>query len=158
MTDEVVVRQCVYSDLAALKRAEPPGPGIARNLLHHQAAGSIVYAAAWQRHQPVGTVVLDLTSAHTPELKHLYVQGSARGIGAGRALCAWTEHRAAQAGFDTLYLGVGIENHEARRLYERLGFRSIGQTTTTTYQYVDDDGEKQWATETDDIFEKLLAG
>ncbi|MDN4609571.1 GNAT family N-acetyltransferase [Arthrobacter sp. IIF3SC--B10] len=118
----------------------------------------MVYAAAWQTHQPVGTVVLDLVSKHAPELKHLFVQKSARGAGAGTALCAWTEKRAAQAGFDTLYLSVGVENQAARRLYERLGFTPAGKTTTTTYQYVDDDGQKQWATETDDLFEKTLAG
>ncbi|MDN4611797.1 GNAT family N-acetyltransferase [Arthrobacter burdickii] len=158
MTDEIEVRQCVNGDLAALEATEPPRSGIARNLLQHQASGAIVYAAAWQTQQLVGTVVLDLVSNHTPELKHLFVQESARGAGVGTALCAWTEKRAVQAGFDKLYLSVGVENQAASRLYERLGFTSFGKTTTTTYQYVDDDGQKQWATETDDLFEKALAG
>ncbi|WP_394253516.1 GNAT family N-acetyltransferase [Arthrobacter pityocampae] len=157
MTEEIVVRVCIDGDVDSLEMTEPPGSGITRNLLRHQTAGSIVYAAAWQKHQPVGTVVLDLASKHIPELKHLFVQEAARGSGVGTALCDWIEDHAARAGFDKLYLGVGIENHGARRLYERLGFRPTGQTTTTTYQYVDDDGQKQWATETDDIFEKMLA-
>lgn len=157
MAEEIVVRRCIDGDVDALEMTEPPGSGIARNLLRHQTAGSIVYAAAWQKLQPVGTVVLDLASQHTPELKHLFVQEAARGSGVGTALCDWIEDHAARAGFDKLYLGVGIENHGARRLYERLGFRPTGQTTTTTYQYVDDDGQKQWATETDDMFEKMLA-
>lgn len=54
------------------------------------------------------------------------------------------------------YLGVGIENHGARRLYERLGYRSSEEMTRTTYQYFDDAGQKQWATETDDVFGKAL--
>lgn len=62
-----------------------------------------------------------------------------------------------RAGFGKLYLGVGVENHGARRLYRRLGFTLTRRTTTTTYQYIDSDGRKQWATETDDIFEKALA-
>jgi hypothetical protein len=37
-----------------------------------------------------------------------------------------------------------------------LGFTSTGRSTTTTYQYVDDDGQKQWTTETDEVFEKAL--
>lgn len=116
-----------------------------------------MYAAAWLNHQPVGTVVLDLVSNHSPELKHLFVQESAQGGGVGTVLCTWTENRAIQAGFDKPYLSVGIENQAARRLYERLGFTSVGKTTTTTYQYVDDDGHKQSATETDDLLEKALA-
>ncbi|MHA7146291.1 GNAT family N-acetyltransferase [Arthrobacter sp. TmT3-37] len=104
----------------------------------------------------VGTVVLDLVSDHVPELKHLYVQESARGTGVGTALCAWTETYVEQSGFDKLYLNVSTENDSARRLYERLGFTSTGRSTTTTYQYVDDDGQKQSTTETDEVFEKAL--
>ncbi|WP_104179800.1 GNAT family N-acetyltransferase [Arthrobacter sp. B0490] len=156
MTDEIQVRQCVDGDLAALEATEPPGAGIARNLLKHQAAGTVVYVAAWREHQPAGTVVLDLVSDHTPELKHLFVQQSARGAGIGTALCAWTESYAEKSGFNKLYLSVGAENDGARRLYKRLGFTPLGRSTTTTYQYVDDDGRKQWATETDEVFEKAL--
>lgn len=156
MTDEIHIRQCVHGDLAALEATEPPGAGIARNLLRHQAAGTIVYAAAWHNHRPAGTVVLDLAADHAPELKHLFVQESARGAGIGTALCAWTQTYAEQSGCDKLYLGVGTDNDGARRLYERLGFTPTGRSTTTTYQYVDDDGQKQWATETDDVFEKAL--
>ncbi|WGZ81445.1 MULTISPECIES: GNAT family N-acetyltransferase [unclassified Arthrobacter] len=72
-------------------------------------------------------------------------------------MCAWTERHATRAGFDKLYLGVAVEHHGARRLYQRLGFTSAGPTTTTTYQYVDNYGRMQWATETDNIFEKALA-
>ncbi|MHA7239804.1 GNAT family N-acetyltransferase [Arthrobacter sp. TMS1-12-1] len=157
MTEEIVVRRCIDGDLDALEMTEPPGSGITRNLLRHQAAGSIVYAAAWQKNQPVGTVVLDLASKYTPELKHLFVQEAARGAGVGTALCAWAEDHAAQAGFGKLHLNVGVENDGARRLYQRLGFTPAGQTTTTTYEYVDDAGQKQWATETDEVFDKTLA-
>jgi GNAT superfamily N-acetyltransferase len=157
MTHEIEVRRCLDGDLAALELTEPPGSGIACSLLHHQATGRLVYAAAWQGQQAVGTVVLDLAADHTPELKHLFVGEAARRAGVGSALCAWAENYAAHAGFDKIYLGVGIENHGARRLYERLGYTPSGQTTTTTYQYVDDDGQKQWATETDATLEKTLA-
>jgi GNAT superfamily N-acetyltransferase len=156
MTDEIHVRQCVDGDLAALEATEPPGAGIARNLLKHQAAGTVVYAAAWHNHQPAGTVVLDVAADHAPELKHLFVQESARGTGVGTVLCAWTEAYAAQAGFDQLYLGVGTDNDGARGFYERLGFTPTGRLTMITYQYVDDDGHKHWATETDEVFVKAL--
>jgi GNAT superfamily N-acetyltransferase len=156
MTDEIHIRQCVDADLTVLEATEPPGAGIARNLLKHQATGTVVYAAAWRDHQPVGTVVLDFAADHAPELKHLFVQESARGTGVGTALSAWMEAYAAQARFEQLYLSVGTDNDGARGLYERWGFTPTERSTTTTYQYVDDDGYKHWATETDDVFVKAL--
>ncbi|MBG6226775.1 GNAT superfamily N-acetyltransferase [Arthrobacter sp. CAN_A2] len=140
MTGEIVVRRCTDSDLDLLGKNEPPNSAIARSFLQHQAIGNIVYAAVWRDQQLMGTVVLDLTSEYRPELKHLFVQEAARGDGAGTALCIWTENYAAEAGFNKLYLGVGVDNHGARRLYERLGFKPVGQATTTTYQYVDESG------------------
>jgi len=157
MKPNPVVRRCTDRDLAALEAGEPPGSGIARYFLREQAAGNIAYAAAWRDQQLLGTVVLDFRSDDAPELKHLYVQEASRGAGAGTALCAWTERQAMRQGYDKLYLGVGVGNPGARRLYQRLGFSFAGRTTTTTYQYVDQGGRKHRVTETDDIFEKVLA-
>ena len=157
MRPDPVVRRCTDRDLAALESGEPPASGIARYFLREQAAGNIVFAAAWRDQQLLGTVVLDFRADYAPELKHLYVQETSRGAGAGTAMCRWIERQAMREGFDRLYLGVGVDNPGARRLYQRLGFSFTGRTTTTTYQYVDQDGRKQWATETDDIFEKALS-
>lgn len=157
MRPHPLVLRCTEQDLAALEAGEPPGSGMARYFLGEQAKGKIVFAAAWQDQQLLGTVVLDFRSDFSPELKHLFVQQASRGLGAGTAMCAWVEQRALLDGFDKLYLGVGVENAAARRLYQRLGFTPAGRTKTTTYQYVDQDGRKQWATETDDMLEKALA-
>lgn len=157
MRMDPVVRRCTNGDLAALEAGEPPGAGIARYFLREQAAGNIVFAAAWRNLHLLGTVVLDFRSDDAPELKHLYVHEAFRGAGTGTAMCWWIETQAARRGFGKLYLGVGVDNPGARRLYQRLGFSFTGRTTTTTYQYVDQDGRKQWATETDDIFEKALS-
>lgn len=157
MRTDPEVRACTDRDLAALEAGEPPGSGIAHYFLSEQAAGNIVFAAAWRDQQLLGTVVLDFRSDNAPELKHLYVHEAFRGAGAGTAMCRWIETRAAKQGFDKLYLGVGINNPGARRLYQRLGFSPAGRTTTTTYQYVDQNGHKQWSTETDDILEKALS-
>ncbi|MFS0717974.1 GNAT family N-acetyltransferase [Arthrobacter sp. 1P04PC] len=158
MGTDLVVRRCTDRELAALEAGEPPGSGIARRFLREQAAGNIVFAAAWRDEQLLGTVVLDFRSEEAPELKHLHVQEAFRGAGAGTAMCRWIEAQAERSGFGKLYLGVGADNPGARRLYQRLGFTFAGRSTTTTYQYVDHDGQKQWATETDDILEKTLSG
>jgi hypothetical protein len=45
------------------------------------------------------------------------------------------ECRSAQAGFDKLYVGVGIENHETRRLGSVIVWvlDPLAETPTTTY-------------------------
>jgi hypothetical protein len=40
MVAEIVVRQCVEGEVAALEAAEPPGSGIARHLLNLQAGAT----------------------------------------------------------------------------------------------------------------------
>ena len=57
MVAEIVVRQCVEGNAAALEAVEPPGSGIARHLLDLQAAGSIVFAEAWCGHDGLGAGV-----------------------------------------------------------------------------------------------------
>jgi ribosomal protein S18 acetylase RimI-like enzyme len=153
---DLSVRMCVPTDVDTLSRYEPPGAGIARSLIEQQESGSILYAAAWCGDVPLGSVVLDLSAELSPELKHLYVEDGSRGRGAGTALCAWAEEQASAAGFAVIYLGVGVDNNRARKLYQRLGYRPLGQSVTTTYNYVDDAGATQTATETDDLYVKDL--
>ncbi|WP_201293276.1 GNAT family N-acetyltransferase [Arthrobacter zhaoguopingii] len=85
-------------------------------------------------------------------------QESRRPRGAGTARCAWAEEQAAAAGFGAIYLGVGVDNDRARKLYERLGYRPLGESVTTTYNYVDDAGVTQTATETDGLYVLDLRG
>ena len=59
-------------------------------------------------------------------------------------------------GFDHIYLGVGTDNEPARDLYVRLGYRPIGESTSITYDYIDDDGPTRTATEMSDYYRKPL--
>lgn len=52
---------------------------------------------------------------------------------------------------------VGLENDDARRLYLRLGYLPTGETSTVSYEYLDDDGQLRTATETDAWMTKGLA-
>lgn len=81
-----------------------------------------------------------------PELRHLQVAHESRGRGIGSALVRAAEQT---RGIARLSIGVGVDNHAARRLYERLGYVGTGELTTTTYTYVDATGEHE-ATETDE--------
>lgn|GEM_PF-4268222 len=98
----------------------------------------------------------EVTSAQPPELKNLSVTESARGQGAGKALIEAAEglvearHGPTSHGPRELAIGVGIENPRAAALYERMGYVRTGVMSTTTYDFVDDDGETRTATERDE--------
>lgn len=53
-----------------------------------------------------------------------------------------------------LSMGVGVENSDARRLYERLGFLPTQEFTETTYSYVDDHDVRHTATESSELLTK----
>ncbi|GAB3531004.1 hypothetical protein GCM10027403_00660 [Arthrobacter tecti] len=150
------MRQCAEGDLAVLTKHEPPGAGIAQRMLEHQHEGRVLFAAAWEAGAPVGTVILDFGATHPPELKNLFVNPSRRSAGIGSALCEWVEGEAKSAGFEDVYLGVGVENNRARNLYLRLGYVPTGDSASTTYGYVDEDGITRTATETSDYYVKKL--
>lgn len=152
----LVVRQCTDQDLLALTEEEPAGAGIARTMLRRQRDGRLYFAAAWQGSVPLGTVVLDLHATYPPEMKNLFVKASQRGQGVGTALCDWLEAKARTVGFDHIYLGVGTDNDRARDLYVRLGYRPMGESTSITYDYIDDDGSTKTATEISDYYTKPL--
>jgi putative acetyltransferase len=74
---------------------------------------------------PAGCGALRRLDATTAELKRMFVPESYRGrgvgIGLGRSLLA----AARRAGYRRLRLDTSIRQLEAKRLYERLGFRAI---------------------------------
>ena len=61
------------------------------------------------------------------ELRQLYFLAPAQGTGAAQAMMAWAIGTARGRGADELYLSVFVDNHRARRFYERYGFERIGE-------------------------------
>lgn len=59
-------------------------------------------------------------------------------------------------GHATISVGVGVDNPDARRLYERLGYTATGRIETYRYTYVDPDGDERSATETAEYLNKRL--
>lgn len=60
------------------------------------------------------------------ELYQLYVLGGWHGEGIGPALMDWAIATARAAGRGRLVLSVFVDNHRARRFYERYGMRDVG--------------------------------
>ncbi|MBF4630727.1 GNAT family N-acetyltransferase [Clavibacter michiganensis subsp. phaseoli] len=142
----IEVRALAASEVGRLERDEPPGRGFARAMWALQEAGGSTLLVAWDGDRPVGAGQLDLRG-DVPELRNLQVDAAERGRGIGTAIVRAAEERVAPG---RLAVGVGLDNPRARALYERLGYRGTGETTTTTYAYVDDAGVTRQATETDE--------
>lgn len=150
----IEVRRATAADALRLAASERAGAGVAASHLRAQEAGESIFLIALEADEPIGSGVLML--AEVPELRHLHVHEDARGRGAGSALVAAAEREAGRLGATAVDLGVGVENARAAALYRRLGYVDTGERSTTTYSYVDRDGARRTATETDVHLRKHL--
>lgn len=87
--------------------------------------GPVVFPGAW----PDGAV----------ELHQLYVLGPWHGAGVGPRLMDWALARARADGRSQLVLSVYVDNHRARRFYERRGFHDVGRHDFPVGDHVDED-------------------
>src|SRR4051812_8607618 len=62
------------------------------------------------------------TDAPALELRRLYLRNDAHGRGIADKLMEWALREAARRGAQELLLSVYVDNHRARRFYERYGF------------------------------------
>jgi ribosomal protein S18 acetylase RimI-like enzyme len=79
-------------------------------------------------------------------LNHLEVARAYRGQGIGTELIRVAEQRAASLGYARACIGVGVENHGARRLYERLGYTDWEHGTVDITWIQESDGSTQYET------------
>ena len=75
----------------------------------------------------VGTVAALPHDATTAEVKRFYLDPAYRGAGWGRALMAHVEGWAARAGYATIEAWSDVRLTRAHVVYERLGYRRIGE-------------------------------
>lgn len=72
-------------------------------------------------------------------LRQLYLEDDAKGTGLADRLIHWAIDEARARGKAALYLTVWVENHRARRVYERHGFEEVGAYAFRVGTVVDDD-------------------
>jgi len=72
-------------------------------------------------------------------LDQLYVLKDHHGAGIAQALMAWAFDNAKRRGAEELYLTVFIDNHRARRFYDRLGFTAVGRYDFMVGSHADED-------------------
>ncbi len=75
----------------------------------------------------VGAVLVVEKSKHESQLRMLYVEPNARGLGLGRALVNECVQFSRAAGYRSLVLWTNDILHAARHLYEEAGFKLIAE-------------------------------
>jgi ribosomal protein S18 acetylase RimI-like enzyme len=90
------------------------------------AAGEVRMLVASVNDMPVARLSIDMTHAGAPRLWAFDVLQPLRGMGIGARMMEVAEDLARAAGFPCADIAVEKENIDARRLYERLGYRKIG--------------------------------
>ena len=72
-------------------------------------------------------------------LDQLYVLKDHHGAGIAHGLMEWAFDEARRRGAEELYLTVFIDNHRARRFYDRLGFEGVGRYDFMVGSHADED-------------------
>jgi ribosomal protein S18 acetylase RimI-like enzyme len=73
------------------------------------------------------------------ELRQLYVVEEMKGQGVADELIRWVIERARDKRADYLYLSVFVDNHRARRFYEKYGFEPEGTYAFMVGTHADED-------------------
>jgi GNAT superfamily N-acetyltransferase len=166
-SDELRIRRGSDADLDPLVAVFRGERFYFGDCLAKQQAGGGVLLVAWLDGWPVGDVFLDRGPADEPEIRrwlpgvprlnHLEVLGPVQRRGIGTALIRAGEATACTLGHRRIALGVGLDNPDARRLYERLGYTDWGHGSIVgTYQDRDRAGPPVTLTETIDVLVKRL--
>ena len=79
------------------------------------------------------------SSRRSVELRQIYVMKEHHGSGVARALTDWAIVEARDQGFEELYLTVYVDNHRARRFYDRYGFEPVGRYDFMVGTHADED-------------------
>ena len=79
------------------------------------------------------------TAARAIELRQIYVLEEHHGSGIAAALIDWALAEARGQGFEELYLTVYVDNHRARRFYDRYGFEAVGSYDFMVGSHADED-------------------
>lgn len=79
------------------------------------------------------------TDGPTAELRQFYVLKPWQGAGVAAELIAWVLDEARARAVETVLLSVFVDNHRARRFYERHGFELVGRYDFMVGTHADED-------------------
>lgn len=98
----------------------------------------------------------DLPADSTPGYLHaVRVKPAYRNRGIGTQMILIAEHLLAKRGMDYSVIAVEVDNHAARRLYERLGYEYFADDDGV-WSYIDDEGQRRFVTSPAHLLKKQL--
>jgi ribosomal protein S18 acetylase RimI-like enzyme len=147
------IRSLIASDVSLLTEFFDKSPWQPERGLELQHRGEGDFLVAWEGDSPLGWVMVHwLAEPHAPigwqgkvaNLEDLLVLQERRNQGVGTAILLEAANLVRARGQSHVSLGVGLDNPNARRLYERLGYREAGLPPVTDGgEFVDRNGKKQ---------------
>jgi ribosomal protein S18 acetylase RimI-like enzyme len=128
---DVTIRLCEQKDLLDLEwfGMFADMRGVINLAYDRYVKGENIMLVAEVNHFPVGQVWIDLTKLKTDStgvLWALRVLPPLQNLGIGSALIRSAESILTSRGYKLAELGIAKDNNGAKRLYERLGYRVIG--------------------------------
>jgi len=112
------------------KKFEPEG----RHSFYNDIAGVFdVFYCALDGDKVIGTVALKRISDDTAELKALYLDKDYRGQGLGSQLTKTVIDEAKKLGYKSIVLDSMKQYRDARRLYEKYGFKDCERYNDNAY-------------------------
>lgn len=112
------------------RQLSDPGFAVRIAEVDGEAAGFVKIGPLKLPVQPNGPAML---------LDQLYVLERHHGSGIARGLMDWVVAEASRRGARALYLTVYIDNHRARRFYDRYGFEAVGRYDFMVGEQADED-------------------
>ncbi|MER7283609.1 MarR family winged helix-turn-helix transcriptional regulator [Dactylosporangium sp. NPDC000244] len=130
-TDDPEAWRCLKWYAAELARRFPEGYDQATLTRPEDLTGSLLLAR--ERGEPVGCGAWIRLDPRTAEIRHLWIDSKARGLGLGRRLLHHLETDAAARGVDTFRLGTHHTLGEAIALYRSNGYHEIDSYGDSPY-------------------------
>ncbi|KAK8050230.1 GNAT family acetyltransferase [Apiospora phragmitis] len=115
------------AELAGLPGKYGPPDGVLLLLMRNRSRSTLDDTEAKEGHEREGGRPQKPRKRRRAEIKRLYVDPAARGHGLGGALFAAVLAEARAKGYDEVVLDTLAHMAEARRMYEREGFRTLGE-------------------------------
>jgi ribosomal protein S18 acetylase RimI-like enzyme len=160
------VRACDAHDLERLRQSWPTPGDVAGSHYAEQQDGHASFLVAWSNDEPLGYAVIQWGGCIGPnakaaypsaaEVTHLHVRPEHRSRGTGTALIGVAERTIADRAIAASAMSVNTENHDAVRLYERLGYQHTKITDVSEYAWVDDTGTTHHEREMNELLVKRL--
>jgi DNA-binding MarR family transcriptional regulator/GNAT superfamily N-acetyltransferase len=93
------------------------------------------FLVAWHDDEPIGCGGLKLDDEKTGEIKRVWIDRTARGLGIARRVLHRLEALAREAGVDTLRLDTNRALKEAQAFYRSEGYREVGRYNSNPYAH-----------------------